>query len=156
MTVQYAAEQFFGIKGVFWSCLNGKYGSSYTEKKGEKHLMGRYSRVLELRLQYLLAVLILSLTFACQQSTEILGDLKKWHRIELIFEGPETMELAEDNPFLNYRLDVTFSNGNRTYKVPGFFAADGNAAETSATSGDKWKVRFTPDKAGEWEYTVHF
>ena len=46
------------------------------------------------------------------QKTEIRGELKKWHKISLVFEGPESSELAESNPFLNYRLDVTFTNGN--------------------------------------------
>ena len=35
--------------------------------------------------------------------------------------------------------------------MPGFFAADGNAAETSATAGDKWRANFTPAEAGRVE-----
>ncbi|HKL32802.1 MAG TPA: putative collagen-binding domain-containing protein, partial [Tangfeifania sp.] len=38
----------------------------------------------------------------------------------------------------------------------GFFAADGNAAETSADVGNTWKVRFRPDATGTWNYTVSF
>ena len=95
---------------------------------------------------------------ACQKKQEpkIEGELKKWHRVEMSFEGHETGEMAEDNPFLNYRLDVTFFNGEKNYTVPGFYAADGNAAETSSESGNIWKVRFTPDKIGEWSYSVSF
>jgi len=37
-----------------------------------------------------------------------------------------------------------------------FFAADGNAAETSAESGNVWKVRFRPDESGEWQYKISF
>ncbi|UMB54086.1 DUF5060 domain-containing protein [Lutibacter sp. A64] len=84
------------------------------------------------------------------------GELKKWHRITLEFQGPETSELAEDNPFLNYRLDVTFKNNGKQYVIPGFYAADGNAAETSSVAGNSWKVRFTPDANGEWTYNVSF
>ena len=87
---------------------------------------------------------------------EIEGELKKWHKTTLIFEGPSTSELSEDNPFLNYRLDVTFSNNGTSYRVPGFYAADGNAAETSADAGNIWKVHFTPDQVGEWNYEVSF
>ena len=29
--------------------------------------------------------------------------------------------------------------------MPGYFAADGDAANTSATSGNKWRVNFMPD-----------
>lgn len=84
------------------------------------------------------------------------GELKKWHRLTLSFEGPATDELADVNPFLNYRLDVTFTNGEEEFVVPGFYAADGNAAETSADSGNKWLVRFTPNKTGIWNYSVSF
>lgn len=98
------------------------------------------------------------LVVSCNQKTEpkIDGELKKWHRVTLSFEGPETNELAAVNPFLDYRLDVTFTNGTKTYVIPGFYAADGQAAETSATSGNIWQVRFTPDAIGEWNYTTSF
>lgn len=95
-------------------------------------------------------------TYCTQPKADIQGELKKWHRVTLVFEGPETSELAEENPFLNYRLDVTFTNGDKKYHVPGFYAADGKAADSSSDSGNKWMVRFTPDKTGEWNYTVSF
>ena len=57
---------------------------------------------------------------------------------------------------MHYRLDVTFSNGDKTYRIPGFYAADGNAAETSSSKGNIWQVRFTPDTLGEWTYSVSF
>jgi len=34
--------------------------------------------------------------------------------------------------------------------------ADGNAAETSAKSGSKWRVYFTPDCDGEWRFNASF
>ena len=111
-----------------------------------------------LRLNRLLLVVLAIFFCACnsQPPIEIQGELKKWHRITLVFDGPPSSEMAEDNPFLNYRLDVTFKNAEKTYVVPGFFAADGNAAETSAEAGNKWMVRFTPDQIGEWQYVVSF
>lgn len=36
----------------------------------------------------------------------------------------------------------------------GYFAADGNAAQTSASSGDKWRAHLAPDKPGKWNYEV--
>ncbi|GGD27309.1 DUF5060 domain-containing protein [Hyunsoonleella pacifica] len=95
---------------------------------------------------------------ACKKHEEVRveGELKKWHRIVLNFEGPQTSELNQVNPFLNYRLDVTFKNGNKTYEIPGFYAADGNAAETSTDSGNIWQARFTPDTIGKWTYSVSF
>ncbi|MBX2843783.1 MAG: DUF5060 domain-containing protein [Flammeovirgaceae bacterium] len=106
----------------------------------------------------LLVSLFLLNLFACNPTptAKIDGELKKWHRITLIFEGPESSEIAEVNPFLNYRLDVTFTNGKERFVVPGFFAVDGNAAETSAEKGNKWMVRFTPNQTGEWNYQVSF
>lgn len=96
------------------------------------------------------------LTSCGNSEPEITGELKKWHRVTIEFDGPETSEMAEENPFLNYRLDITFVNGDEKFVVPGFYAADGNAAETSAEAGNKWMVRFSPNKTGEWNYSVSF
>lgn len=100
--------------------------------------------------------LIICISCDSQQEVRIDGELKKWHRVTLLFNGPETSEMAKNNPFLNYRLDVQFSNGDSSYIVPGYYAADGNAAQTSADKGNIWKVHFSPDKIGNWSYKVHF
>ncbi len=89
-------------------------------------------------------------------SVKINGELKKWRKVSLIFDGPETSELDENNPFLNYRLDVTFTNGNQQFTVPGYYAADGDAAESDADAGNKWVVNFTPNETGDWTYMVSF
>ncbi|WP_378181230.1 Ig-like domain-containing protein [Aquimarina sp. SS2-1] len=91
-------------------------------------------------------------------SASITGELRKWHNITLTFDGPNTSETAGDNPFLNYRLNVTFTHqsGSPSYVVPGYYAADGNAAQTSASSGNKWRAHFAPDKTGTWNYSVSF
>ncbi|MBC8004709.1 MAG: DUF5060 domain-containing protein, partial [Verrucomicrobia bacterium] len=81
----------------------------------------------------------------------------KWHTLSLFFDGPQCSEGDfNPNPFLDYRLQVTFTNGTKKYDVPGFFAADGNAAETGATAGNKWQVNFVPDEEGQWNYSVSF
>jgi len=91
------------------------------------------------------------------QSPKIQGELKKWHTIRMLLDGPQCSETDfRPNPFLDYRLEVTFTKGAKTFKVPGFFAADGNAAETSATSGNQWQVNFVPDEVGTWNYRVSF
>jgi len=84
------------------------------------------------------------------------GELKKWHKITIAFEGPQTSESASPNPFADYRMNVTFQNGSKTYTVPGYYAADGDAGNTSATSGNVWKVHFAPDATGTWSYAVSF
>jgi len=93
---------------------------------------------------------------SCTKKAEINGEMKVWHNITLTFEGPESSETATPNPFTNYRLNVTFKHGDKTYIVPGYYAADGNAANTSATTGNKWRVNFCPNATGEWNYRVSF
>lgn len=87
---------------------------------------------------------------------QVSGELKKWHRVTLTVTGPEVSETGSPNPFRDYRMDVIFAHGDREMTVPGFFAADGNAAETSAQEGDRWQARFTPDAVGTWRYTIRF
>gem|GEM_PF-598333 len=92
-----------------------------------------------------------------QSVATVTGELMQWHNVTLTFDGPNTSENATTNPFRDYRLDVTFTGpNNQTYVVAGYYAADGNAAETSASSGDKWRVHFNPDQVGTWTYTVSF
>lgn len=91
------------------------------------------------------------------ENVVISDDPMQWHQVELTFEGPETAESAEANPFRDFRLDIIFSGpSDQTYTVPGFYAADGNASESSADSGNKWKVRFMPDDVGEWTFKTSF
>jgi hypothetical protein len=84
------------------------------------------------------------------------GELKQWHKVTLTFAGEKTAETANPNPFRDYRLNVTFTQGDKQYTVPGYYAADGNAAETSTDRGDKWRVNFIPDDVGEWQYVASF
>jgi hypothetical protein len=53
-------------------------------------------------------------------------------------------------------MTVAFAHesGLPNYRVPGYFAADGNAAQTSAVSGNKWRAHLSPDKPGKWDYRV--
>lgn len=106
------------------------------------------------RAMYLLIFAVLM--GACAKQPEINGELKVWHKITLTFEGPESSETATPNPFADYRMNVTFSQGDKTFVVPGYFAADGNAAYTSASAGNKWRAHFRPNSPGEWNYKVSF
>ena len=83
-------------------------------------------------------------------------EVKKWDTLTLDFEGNEVSESDEYNPFLNYRLEVVFTHKEKSYKALGYFAADGNAAETSANKGKIWRVKFTPNAIGDWTYQVFF
>lgn len=107
-------------------------------------------------------LILMVLVASCQiqipkkDAVKITGELKKWHKVTLAIHGHETSEWARENPFLKYKLDVTFTNGGKTCKVPGYYAADGNAGETSSGKGKVWKVHFRPDKAGTWTYKISF
>ena len=87
------------------------------------------------------AAILLIVGTSAPSATRISGELKTWHKVTLTFDGPEVSEEDEQNPFTDYRLNVTFSKDNKTYRVPGYFAADGDAANTEADSGNKWRDR---------------
>ncbi|MGH6959549.1 MAG: DUF5060 domain-containing protein, partial [Dongiaceae bacterium] len=85
---------------------------------------------------------------------DIQGELKRWNKITLTFDGPRTSEDASPNPFRDYRLSVTFrhARSGTSLTVPGYYAADGRAAETSAASGNQWRAHFIPIEEGEWTW----
>jgi len=109
-------------------------------------------------------VFFLSVSISLYAATTVTGVLEhpdtlmQWHKVTLTIDGPSTSEGAATNPFLDYRMNVTFEHpGTGTvYLVPGYFAADGDAANTSAASGAKWRAHLCPDFEGTWNYTVSF
>lgn len=88
------------------------------------------------------------------------ADLNMKHRrrvrtnqtLEVTFEGPETSEDSALNPFTDYRLSVRFSSGESNVDLRGFYAADGDAGNTGASTGNKWRVRFSTPVTGVWKY----
>jgi hypothetical protein len=101
-------------------------------------------------------VALAGMPIEAQAQVKITGQLKQWHRITITFDGPKTSETATPNPFADYRLMVHFTQDKRTIAVSGFYAADGNASESSAEAGNKWRVHFTPDQKGKWTYHASF
>ncbi|TWT49159.1 hypothetical protein Pla22_43510 [Rubripirellula amarantea] len=90
---------------------------------------------------------------------EISGELKQWHKVTLSIDGPFAREKdSMPNPFTDLAMNVTFrhESGMPEYNVPGYFAADGNAANTSADEGTTWRAHLSPDKSGKWTYKVSF
>lgn len=87
----------------------------------------------------------------------ISGEQMTWHKITLDFESPRDFS---ENPstFRDYRLDVTFTNADtgEVITVPGYFAADGDAANSNATSGNVWRANFNPPSEGNWTYEASF
>lgn len=85
------------------------------------------------------------------------GEIKRWHNATLSFEGPESSELASQNPFTNYMLQVTFLHDDGTsYVVPGYYAACLEPGETGCNQGNIWKAHFSPDRTGSWNWTATF
>ena len=106
-----------------------------------------------------LLIAFLSIVFSSNslaQTLTVTGEQKKWHPVTITLDGPQASEDGNPNPFLDYKFEVHFSLAAETITVPGYFAADGNAAETGATSGNKWRVHFVPPYAGNWTYRTTF
>lgn len=90
-----------------------------------------------------------------QNQTPELTKPMQHHSLTLSFTGPNTQEDASTNPFTDYRLLVEFRSGDKRHLIRGFYAADGNAANTSASAGNIWQVRFSPESAGNWQYSAN-
>lgn len=88
----------------------------------------------------------------------ISGELKQWHKVTVDLAGPYAHEQDNaPNPFTDYAYNVTFTHADGDkFVVPGYFAADGNAANTSAESGTCWRALFAPNRTGKWQYQVSF
>ncbi len=80
------------------------------------------------------------------------GELNRWHGVTVDFEGPASSETGKPNPFLHYRLNVTFTQGDAKYVVPGYFAGDGRGGPEGST----WRVHFAPPTPGSWRYEASF
>lgn len=109
-----------------------------------------------MRLSIFMLIACLASLSGCKSSVNQDYEAGEWEKLTLSFEGPETSESETENPFLNYRLEVTFTNDGQSITIPGFYAADGQSAESGAESGNVWQVRFRPPAAGEWTYLVSF
>ena len=97
---------------------------------------------------------VLALQTAPAVAATISGETVKWHPITLDFDGPRASETDQNpNPFLDYRLNVTLTapSGAST-EVPGFFAGNGDGGGT----GNVWRIRFSPNEAGQWSYQASF
>jgi hypothetical protein len=65
--------------------------------------------------------------------------VEKWKIFEITLQGSK-----KGNPFIDNQLIGTFSNGNDTVTVNGFYDGEGI-----------YKVRFMPEKEGTWSYSIN-
>lgn len=92
-------------------------------------------------------------------AVHVAGELRQWHKVTLTLNGPFAHETdISPNPFTDLQMQVRFTHASGTpdYLVPGYFAADGNAAQSSAGAGIKWRAHLSPDKSGIWHYAIRF
>jgi Domain of unknown function (DUF5060) len=79
---------------------------------------------------------------AIRQNADTIGLFDK-------FEAGFAMRVEYDNPFDPDQVDITanfVSPAGQQWPIHGFY---------SASSGGMWKLRFSPDEAGVWRYTIH-
>ncbi|MBC8131763.1 MAG: DUF5060 domain-containing protein, partial [Deltaproteobacteria bacterium] len=81
-------------------------------------------------------------------------EYKVHHPFRMTLDGPMSSDTGNmPNPFLDYRLVVTFRTpSGKVYPVAGYFAGDGNFG----SAGNKWRVHFNPPEVGAYTYTVEF
>lgn len=79
-------------------------------------------------------------TFVLALALAALGSFPRWGKVEIPFPGPSSQALGERDPFA-IPLDVVFTApGGAEWTVPGFY------------DGWIWKVRFSADRNGGWQY----
>ena len=71
-------------------------------------------------------------------AAEYPAEARKWQRFELTLQGP-----SHGNPFTDVDLHATFSSGDRTLRVPGFY--DGNGT---------YRIRLLVPAEGGWSFTT--
>lgn len=92
--------------------------------------------------------------FNCTNTKINIAETKRNETITLSFNGPQTSEYDTVNPFLNFLLLVKFNNNGTETMIRGFYAADGNSANSGSDSGAVWQVRFIPEVTGKWTYSA--
>ena len=125
---------------------------------GERRALTARARRAWWLMPFALTVLWPAVSGAQVPTATVGGELKRWHKVTVTLDGPPASATGTPNPFLDLRMDVTFTHAasGTTYRVPGFFDADGNAANSGASAGSKWRAHLAPDQVGEWSYRISF
>ncbi len=107
-------------------------------------------------LKQILLLFFLSSTTIYSQT--ITPNPMQYHKVVLEYTSTATYNETQGNAlFRNIRLNVTFTSPTgQVFIVAGYFAGDGNAANTSASTGNKWRVNFTPTEIGRYTYVTSF
>lgn len=78
--------------------------------------------------------LLLSTALLCPLARAL--TVERWGTADIALPGP-----SAGNPFMEVELSATFTQGQHTLEVPGFYDGDG-----------RYVLRFMPDTAGEWQW----
>lgn len=120
-----------------------------------KNLLGQVYYLKSYRsalMAWLSVFLLLTLSVSTVQA-QVIGEMQLYHKLTLSFDGPDVSETRAT--YTDYRLNVSFNSPTgKKYLVPGYFAADGDAANSSASSGNKWHAHFMADEIGDWIYSA--
>ena len=87
---------------------------------------------------------------------KIEGPMRAWQPVTLSFVGPALSEDGSPNPFTDFRMTATFTQGKRKVVAAGYYAADGQAGQSGAAKGNVWRVQFLPPTPGKWNVAVSF
>lgn len=91
-------------------------------------------------------VLVIILNQSCNNGTTY----SKWQCIEIKLNGPESDGNGNPDPFTT-DIYVTFTSpGGKQYIMPAFYDGDGSGN----INGSVWKVRFSADETGKWDYVT--
>ncbi len=142
----------------------------FTDHIDEFRYVGTPVREQELRIPFgqkfwavLVALVLIAITTATAQIQSIYG-FSKWQPVDFLMEDTVTginwteAGTGPNNPWVTCLMVAEFKHiSSGTYfTVRGYYAGDGNAAYTEATSGNVWKARFTPPYEGQWAVLAEF
>ncbi len=83
------------------------------------------------------AMIIAALLAGCNTQKNVVN-VEQWDVFEVVFTGP-----SDGNPYMEVDLSATFSKGETSLKVPGFYDGD-----------DVYRIRFSPGETGDWSYVT--
>jgi hypothetical protein len=111
-----------------------------------------------LALTLFVGVSTLALAPSAQAQVEVkqVVDQGPYDPVTIEVTGPQLDEAKGVNPFADYRLDVTFSDGKDSFRVPGYFTGCADAADRGCTAGKLWRAHFVPKHGGAWTYALSF
>ena len=105
-------------------------------------------------LYYLFLCCLAACTSPEAPDTYLAATYEQGQSVLICVNGPTVSENDAENPFLHYRMQLQLDHAGRTQVIPGYYAADGGAADSGADAGRMWCVRFRPETAGSYTYAL--